>query len=376
MKSLPKTGNHSTTQAPSKDKCIIDYLSLVFDVEELERLKMQAKLMYQADRERTFQDYYKSLLTLDMTSNIDRILAGNIEQFIGLLNSKMNKSYYDLVEWNEMTGEGFNSADYAFWTIENNHYGRFKYAHSANLFFDGVLVGVVCWGAENFGAMISFTGKACGSIDFKAMHQICSDLGYVRISRIDLAHDDYKGHFNVDTCRKMFKNGLFTVTTEPSYQYIESGILLKNGSLKPANGRSFYVGKRNNGKMLRCYEKGKQLKDQDNPLWCRWEVELRNIDRVIPLDALSEPQKYFAGAYPALNQFSTSQERTKLKVKKLTASYKHLEKYAKQGYGKLLNFAIQVLGKTPEEIIADWTEGLEIDSFPSRIRTDALVLST
>jgi phage replication initiation protein len=380
MKLHQRTGNHSTSQAHSKDRAVIDYLSIVFDMEELERLKGLAKVQMQlsgtGSDTPSYLEHYKSLLSVEDVENYDGILAGNIESFVSLLNTRMNKFYYDFKDWESESGEDFNSSEYAFWTITNNHHGRYNYKHSATLRFDDVPVGIVCWGSENFGAMISFTGKVCGSINFKEMRKICDELGYVRISRIDIAHDDFEGRFNVDTCRKMFKNGLFTVTTQPSYNYIESGVLSKSGRLIPCDGRSFYVGKRQSGKMLRCYEKGKQLQDKHNPNWVRWEVEIRNIDRVIPLDALENPFKYFAGCYPALNHFASSQERIKLQVKKIKVSYEHLYKHAKLGYSKLFNFALQVLQKTPEEIFEDLVEGLEIDSFPDRIKRESLVLST
>lgn len=361
---------------PSTDKCIIDYLSLVFDNDELDRLKMLAKLQFETDKTRSFQDYYHQLLSPEDVNNFDQVLGANIEHFISKLNTTMSKYYYDLKEWEAISGEGFIPNDYQFWTIKNNHFGRFKYDNSANLYFEGQLVGLVCWGCKNYGAMVSFSGKACGSLNFDEMFKICDDLGYVRISRIDIAHDDFTGTHNVNTCRQMFKNGLFTVTSEPSYQYFESGVLTKSGKLIPSNGRSFYVGKRTSGKMLRCYEKGKQLKDEANPDWNRWEVELRNIDRVIPLDALKDPHKYFAGAYPALAAFSQRQERIVLKVKKLVATYNHLFKYLKQGYAPLMNYAFQALGMTKEEIFDEITQGLFIDDFPKRLKCEALVLST
>ena len=363
-----------------KDRAVIDYLSLVFDNDELERLKALAKAQVElhgtGQDKPSYLEHYKALLSFEDIENYDNMLGANMESFISLLNTRMNKYYYDLKDWEKESGEGFDSSEYAFWTITNNHHGRYNYKHSATLKFEGQSVGIVCWGSENFGAMISFTGKVCGSINFKEMRKICDELGYVRISRIDIAHDDYDGHFNVDTCRKMFKQGLFTVTTQPTYQYIESGVLSKSGKLIPCEGRSFYIGKRTSGKMLRCYEKGRQIQSEQNPHWVRWEVEIRNIDRVIPIDALENPFKYFAGCYPGLSQFSTQQERIKLKVKKLKVSYAHLYKHAKNGYAKLFNFAIQVLQKTPDEIIDDLLDGLEIDSFPRRIQQESLVLST
>jgi phage replication initiation protein len=65
------------------------------------------------------------------------------------------------------------------------------------------------------------------------------------------------------------------------------------------SGRTFYVGKRKNGKLLRVYEKGKQLGDNTSP-WVRWELELHNRDRIIPWDVILEPGKYLAASYACM----------------------------------------------------------------------------
>ncbi len=46
-------------------------------------------------------------------------------------------------------------------------------------------------------------------------------------------------------------------------------------------GRTLYIGKRENGKMLRIYEKGKHL---GNPVssWVSVELELKGKNRIIP----------------------------------------------------------------------------------------------
>jgi phage replication initiation protein len=364
------------TQALSTDKCIIDYLTLSFDYIELERLKMLAKLNFESDRSTNYRDHYANVLTEEVEAEIDKILYHNLIKFVAQMNTLFSKHYEDLSNWRDASGDQFDYSDHELWTIRNNYFGRFRYPHSASIIFDGVVVGVCCWGAKNFGAMISFTGKACGSINFKELHKMIEEFGYIRITRIDLAHDDLEGNYNVDTCRKMFKQGLFTVTTPPSYAYYESGVLSKQGRLCASAGRSFYVGKRTNGKMLRTYEKGKHLKDSKNPNWVRWEVELRNIDREIPLDALLNPSKYFSGAYPALERFGTQPERIKLQAKKINATAEHCIKYAVLHSRRVVNLLKQIHQYSSDEIVDLITEGLSDDDFPTRIKADALILST
>lgn len=376
MKLRNTTGANLTNLGLSTDNCIIDYLTLSFDYVELERLKMLAKINFEADRKISYREHYSALLTNEMITTTDNILFDNLTKFIAQLNTRMSKHYQDLSNWRDASGEKFDYSDHELWTIRNNHFGRFRYPHSATLMFDGVVVGLCCWGAENFGAMVSFSGQGCGSINFEELHSMVNELGYVRVTRIDMAYDDFEGEYDVNTCRKMFKNGMFTRTTAPSYAYYESGVLSERGKLIPSAGRSFYVGKRNNGKMLRCYEKGKHLKSEQNPNWVRWEVELRNIDREIPLDALLNPSKYFSGAYPALERFGTTPERIKLQSKKLNATADHCIKYAVLHSRRVINLLKQIHQYSSDEIIQLFTEGLSEDDFPTRIKSDALILST
>ena len=58
-----------------------------------------------------------------------------------------------------------------------------------------------------------------------------------------------------------------------------------------------YVGSRKNGKIMRCYEKGKQLGDKKSK-WFRSELEIHGKKRVIPFDILTKPTSYFIAAYP------------------------------------------------------------------------------
>ena len=81
-------------------------------------------------------------------------------------------------------------------------------------------------------------------------------------------------------------------------------------------GWSLWLG----GRLLRIYEKGKQLGDPLSP-WVRWELELHNKDRTIPLDVLIRPGHYLAGGYPCLSWICESQDRIKTTRKQLMISF-------------------------------------------------------
>jgi phage replication initiation protein len=69
----------------------------------------------------------------------------------------------------------------------------------------------------------------------------------------------------------------------------------------------------------------------------RHEVEWHNIDRNIPWEAVLEPGKYVAGAYPALSWVSETAERIKTLQRSDAISYKRLTHHCAIAYGSLVN---------------------------------------
>ena len=99
-------------------------------------------------------------------------------------------------------------------------------------------------------------------------------------------------------------------------------------------GRTFEVGKRKNGKMIRIYEKGNQLGDPNSP-WVRWEIELHNKQRELPWDVLINPGPYIAGAYPCTRWVSDEASRIRTIQKTAKIGYDALMHYARQAYGRM-----------------------------------------
>lgn len=158
------------------------------------------------------------------------------------------------------------------------------------------------------------------------------------ITRIDLAYDDAEGKsYSVDQAATDYDNGHFTWRGRPP-SCEQKG----NWRRLDWKGRSFYVGKRENGKMLRVYEKGRQLGDKDSE-WVRIELELHNKDREIPFDAVFRPGAYLAGAYKAITWVSGgvpySRISTVQKVIKMT--YETLLEHLGHAYGGLLGVILE-----------------------------------
>jgi phage replication initiation protein len=119
---------------------------------------------------------------------------------------------------------------------------------------------------------------------------------------------------------------------------------------------------RENGKMMRIYEKGKQLGAPDNP-WVRWELELHNTSREIPLDVLLEPGRYVAGAYPCMAWVREDASRVQTIRKTGQISYEQLCHQVRITYGRMINVMMKVEGSADKVV-----EKLRRDGIPGRLR--------
>jgi phage replication initiation protein len=213
------------------------------------------------------------------------------------------------------------------------------------------------------GGILSLPGEACNLVpDWQELIILLRDKLCSRISRWDGAVDDYVGTHSVDFALQMYLDGKFNAGgNEPTCDQ-------RGNWVKPdGKGRTFYVGKRENGKMIRIYEKGMQLGALWSP-WTRWEVEMHNTDRDIPFDVLLEPGKYVAGAYPkALGWIQEEMHRIRTIQKTGKISYDFLVHHAGNAYGKLVGVMLQTEG-SPEKVV----EKLIRDGIPSRLDTPSL----
>lgn len=115
-----------------------------------------------------------------------------------------------------------------------------------------------------------------------------------RVTRIDLARDFLNGEVTIADVVGCYETGAFDYRNRrPSFTRHGSG----DGRVRGAeHSRTFQVGQRESGKLMRAYEKGHAFKMLTDA-WLRVEVELRNVNRIVPFDALVRPADFFAGAY-------------------------------------------------------------------------------
>lgn len=111
------------------------------------------------------------------------------------------------------------------------------------------------------------------------------------ITRCDLALDFFDGVAGgIHRFPEEYKSGLMDVNgNRPSHNTL--------GPWLGGKGLSFYFGSKAGGKQTNVYEKGIQLfGDQDPSPWLRVELRYGSQKRFIPMDILSRPADFFAGA--------------------------------------------------------------------------------
>lgn len=172
------------------------------------------------------------------------------------------------------------------------------------------------------------------------------------------------GEYTVEQADQWYDDGLFTSSGRaPSHEH------RGNWRNPTGKGRSLYVGLRRNGKLCRVYEKGMEQGDESSP-WVRFEVEVRNNKRVIPLDVLLDPSGYFVGAYPCLRFFEKACAPQRIDVKRksaeinVDASLRNI----RASYGKYVGVLRPLLGdeaflEAITNTSGEWPERLKVPDY-------------
>lgn len=191
--------------------------------------------------------------------------------------------------------------------------GMVGYKFSADILYDRndtfIKLGKCAWGGASQKNKVYVSLNAEGS-KLVSLSKAKTALGAVsaRITRLDIALDDFAGLYPVSLALEAYETGLFTTGgVRPNGKLIDD--------LGNRTGKTLYVGGRQArsagaksskaSKMLRVYEKGRQLKDKSSP-WVRYELELHNDNREIPLDVFDDISAAFLGSYGWLASTFTS----------------------------------------------------------------------
>ncbi len=270
---------------------------------------------------------------------------------------------FRLPEWGDIPGGVFyrltNVVGPAFGSMES--LGRGLHGYGQGYRFQRGGVRFALGGQANTG-LLSIPGEGCALVpDWARLVELLEGELKCRITRWDGAVDDYLGDRPVSEAVELYLGGAFNAGGRRPSCDQKGNWIAPDGS-----GRTFYVGKRKNGKLLRVYEKGKQLGEADSP-WTRWEVELHNVDRVIPWDVIANPAPYITGAYPALSWVSGVGSRIPTLRRTDSISYQRIIHYARIAYGPLVDTMLEREGSAERVVKKLWRGGtpkrLEVGQF-------------
>lgn len=192
-------------------------------------------------------------------------------------------------------------------TIRQRRKGWNGYTQAADICMGDMPLGMIAYGGESQRGWVhvGLTGKGCEwLLDWDRAAKVFTSLYLAEYKRLDIALTVKDGSVSHQRVLDAYAAGLFKAGgSPPKMTTIESS--------DPMGGKTAYIGKRGGNKYLRCYEKGLEiLKGQASNLNIthidgvpvldiyRVEFEWRNATAPIPLDAITNRDFYFAGAYP------------------------------------------------------------------------------
>lgn len=237
-----------------------------------------------------------------------------------------------------------------------NERGMFGYKKSIALYRDGKHSGVIAYEGNSETCMISLSGFGTAGVRMHDLKRFYETLPGIKITRIDLANDDLAGSIGIEKWKQHYQDGDFHIHgRSPSARYIDDF-----GSGK---GKTLYIGRKENGKELCIYEKGRQLGNPESE-HVRVEGRFYSGDRNLPLEMMIAPAMYLAGMYPVLRILHAFHEAVEVVKKQFTSSFEQLTRHCRKSYGKLIN-VMREFGMSPEEICSK----LIVDGYPARLVT-------
>ena len=183
--------------------------------------------------------------------------------------------------------------------------GWMGYESSADLRVADMAVGLVAWGGDHQRGWthVSITGKGCDWVrDWDIALDRLDAFERWEHRRVDIALDTFKRETSHEAVLQAYRAGGFTTRGRPPK-------LTQVIGEDPTQGRTIYIGQRTSDKFLRCYEKGRQLAEEQGleaidgvPVgdWYRVELEVKAKEGPLPDDIIERRDQYLAGSYPYL----------------------------------------------------------------------------
>lgn len=186
--------------------------------------------------------------------------------------------------------------------------GKQGFDRSDGLFLGDLSVGTMSFGGDAMRGWVwvELTGTGCQWVDdWDRCEDDLAQLRQFQYKRVDIALDTFKREVVHETVVDAYAAGMFTTGGKPPSM---SQIVPAD----PYEGRTVYVGKRDQPKFMRGYEKGYEQARKYPKLevthwdgvpiadWYRLELELKAKNQELPDDLIENRDQYFAGAYPYL----------------------------------------------------------------------------
>lgn len=194
--------------------------------------------------------------------------------------------------------------------------------------------------AQRGRGLVQLTGSQCRLVSsWRDLYRFARRSGG-RLTRVDLAVDDFSGGYSVDRAVQAYRAGMFSCRGRPPACSVAGDWLGTSG-----RGRTFYVGNASNGKVVRVYEKGRQLGEGAPREWVRHEVQFGNRDRELPLDMLLRPARYFSGAAPYLATLLPVDDPAVVRTHAGVVVKRHIDAllfHCRRSYGKVVYAALSV----------------------------------
>ncbi len=244
---------------------------------------------------------------------------------------------------------------------------------------EGEMVGRVAWGGNRDTMMVDLSGSGCRWVKSWSLVQFQLQVLAARISRCDVAVDDFEG-VSLDASRRQSADDLRDLAEQAR------GGLFKGAGRPPLTnfrddhghrkGCTLYVGKKGHNQLC-IYEKGREQGDETSP-WLRYENRFygKHVGdeagkRGVPLDILAHPLQFFRGAHAWLNSLCeriglVDVARRAVVVKaKVEATANALVQWMRTQVGPSLNLLVQSLGESADAYLR---KHLTRDSLPSRFK--------
>jgi len=257
---------------------------------------------------------------------------------------------------------------------QQRDYGINHYKYSYHLGDGYGLLGI---GGQNDTINVQIHGK--GAMMAKVgweqrLHDYLTAVGESEayITRIDIAADFYEGQYTPEQAKSDYLEDKFSLTNRKPKAECRGDWFTDDG------GKTFYVGNRESGKLLRVYEKFKQIIGligikavnaehalHDLKKWCRVECEWHRKHRRLDPDMLINPGQYLAASYPALGFISEIQQKVLTTKKKVVATVERTIQNIKHQAGASIYALIQLKGvqvirELIREDIPKWAKGFDV----------------